>query len=121
MAGEAFFRRVFGPNETVTNFLDLRMYYRGLDETSRESRDRTKEFPASIGDLRNRWMWEFYLNLVRWEPIATRIPMEPDECADEIRLNWRAYREGDNSVLRPGKRGYGFLNTNDFEDLPHLR
>jgi hypothetical protein len=28
---------------------------------------------------------------------------------------------GDNSVLRPGKIGFCFLNTNDFEDLPHLR
>jgi hypothetical protein len=81
----------------------------------------SKEFPTGSADLRDRWMWNFYLNFVRGEEIATRIPMEPDQCQEEIWLNWRAYRDGDKSVLRPGKIGYDFLNTNDFEDLPLLR
>ena len=38
-----------------------------------------------------------------------------------VRSQLRAYRDGDNSVLIPGKIGFCFLNTNDFEDLPHLR
>ena len=115
LAGDAFFRMVF--DYIQMDFGYLRTCYRGLDEASRVSRDRRKEFPASVEELRNNWMWKFYLNLVRGQDIAIRIPMEPEECADEIRLNWLAYRNGDSSVLIPGNTGYDFLRRNDFSDL----
>jgi hypothetical protein len=117
--GEAFFRTVFDEIEVPIDFGQLSMRYRRLDEASRQTR--SKEFPTSSADLCDRWMWRFYLNFVSGEEIATRIPMEPDQCQEEIWRNWRAYRDGDSSVLRPGRIWYDFLNTNDFEDLPHLR
>lgn len=116
--GEAFFRTVFDEIEVPIDFMQLSLRYGRLDEESRQSR--SKEFPISSADLCDRWMWRFYLNFVRGEEIATRIPMEPDQCHEGIWLNWHAYHDSGNRVLRPGRIWYDFLNTNDYEDLPYL-
>jgi len=118
--GEAFFSTVFDMITLPIEFLHLSMRYQRLDDEARARRVRRKEFPTSSADLIDRWMWNFYLNLVRGEEIATRIPMDPERCRQEILLNWRSYRNGNKRVLIPGKIGYNFLNANDFEDLPHL-
>jgi hypothetical protein len=115
MAGEPFFRTALPYADAVLDFQDLSQCYRGLDEASRESRD--KDFPESVRDLHSRWMWKFYLNLVTGQDIATRIPMEPEECANEIRVKWSTYFYGDSSVLIPGNPRYDFLRRNDFGDF----
>jgi hypothetical protein len=116
-AGEAFFRTVFDVFQITTSYLYLRMCYRGLDEAARTTRSRTKRFPTSTADLCDRWMWKFYLNSVSGQEIATRIPMEPEECAEEIQDDWRAYYHGDSSVLIQSNIMYDFLHSNDFADL----
>ena len=115
--GEAYFRLVFGETEAINDFAYLLMCLRTLGSEGQEERDRTREFPASVEDLADRWMWKFYLNIVTGQPVAIRIPVDPEGCRSEILGMWRKYRNGDNSVLVATDDTYSFLENNGFDDL----
>lgn len=113
--GRSYFAYVFDAQQVTLTDMYLRSRYEGMSPRVRAAR--RKEFPVDAMDLRNRWMYPFYLSIARGE-IASRVPEDPDGCKEQILSAWRRYYTGHSAAALSGRGGGRWILANNFDDLP---